>query len=67
MAPPPWSRAFGDFDMFYGRALRSSLTSHYSFKPRSLIDEERDRAEGGGKNLRKTLNGFQLICLGVGE
>ena len=67
MAPPAWSRIFGDFDGSYSRALRSSLASNYSFKPRSLVDEERDRTEGGGKNLRRTLNGFQLICLGVGE
>ncbi|CAK0786283.1 hypothetical protein CVIRNUC_009496 [Coccomyxa viridis] len=67
MSPPLWSRAVGDFDGSYSRALRSSLASNYSFKPRSLIDEERDRTEGGGKNLRRTLNGFQLICLGVGN
>ena len=66
MWPPFWSRAVGDFDGSYSRALRSSLASNYSFRPRSLIDEVRDRTEGGGKNLRRTLNGFQLICLGVG-
>ncbi len=67
MSTSAWSRGFGDFEGSYSKALRSSLTSNFSFKPRSLIDEERDRAAGGGKSLRRTLNGFQLICLGVGK
>ena len=67
MSASAWSRGFGDFEGSYSKALRSSLTSNYSFKPRSLIDEERDRSEGGGKSLRRTLKGFQLICLGVGK
>ena len=67
MSPSAWSGGFGNFDGSYSRALRSSLASNYSFKPRSLIDEVRDREEGGGKSLRRTLNGFQLVCLGVGK
>ena len=51
----------------YGRSITGAIRSNYSFRPRSLAEEERDRVEGGGKKFKRTLNYFQLICLGVGE
>ena len=50
----------------YRRSITGALRSNYSFGPRSLAEEERDRVEGGGKKFKRTLSYFQLICLGVG-
>ena len=64
----PRRRLWGPFDGFdsYGRALSRSIRTNYSFKPKSLAEEEADRLQYGGKNFRRTLNYVQLICLGVG-
>jgi hypothetical protein len=51
----------------YGQALSRGLRTNYSFKPKSLAEEEADRLQYGGKDFRRTLNYLQLICLGVGE
>lgn len=58
----------GDFDGIrsYFRSLRLSITSGYSFKPRSIEDEDRERLEGGGTIFKRTLTSLQLICLGIG-
>ena len=61
-------RAWGPFDgpASYGRALSRGIRTNYSFKPKSLAEEEADRLQYGGRNFRRTLNYLQLICLGVG-
>lgn len=50
----------------YFRSLKTGLLSGYSFKPRSIKEEDRDRIEGGGRNFKRTLTSLQLICLGIG-
>ena len=63
------NNTWGPFDGpgSYGQALSRGLRTNYSFKPKSLAEEEADRLQYGGKNFRRTLNYLQLICLGVGE
>lgn len=60
--------SWGDFENSdsYFRSLKKSFISGYSFIPRSIKEEDRDRVEGGGRNFKRTLTSFQLVCLGIG-
>ncbi|CAL8464071.1 g3606 [Coccomyxa elongata] len=51
----------------YFRSLKKSIFSGYSFTPKSIKEEDRDRVEGGGRNFKRTLTSLQLVCLGIGN
>ena len=61
-------RSWGEFDDSgaYFRSLKKSISSGYSFIPRSIKEEDRDRVQGGGRNFKRTLTSLQLVCLGIG-